>query len=147
MQSQYRLHKTYKLLEAADRAFEGDETSREGARLMWEATVAGLTDVAKSRGWPHKTRDEIQMAAMQLDKGKEGHDSPLISHPLITIPNPHFMHHGIAESFLEQSEWIEGESDRIEYLWDEIDYQYMRKGLKEYLSVLEGVARRDPAIR
>ena len=148
MQSQYRLHKTYKLLEAADRAFEGDETSREGARLMWEATVAGLSDIAKSRGWPHKTRDDIQMAARRLDRRKEGHDSPIISNPRFTvIPNPHFINHAIAEMFLEQSEWIEGEWERTEFRWDELDYQDMRKGLKKYLSMLEGLARRDSVVQ
>lgn len=142
MQSQYRLHKARKLLEAADQAFEGDETSPEGARLMWEATVAALSDVAKNRGWPHETTDDLKQAASRLDERKEGYESSI-------MPNNHFTLFGLAGMFLEQSEWLEksywiGES---EFRWEDYDYQDGRKAIKEYLSTLEKLARRDPAIR
>ena len=76
MQSQYRLRKAHKLLEAADRAFEEDETSPEGARLMWEATVAGLSDVAKNRGWQHKTTDDLKQATRQLTSERRATNRP-----------------------------------------------------------------------
>ena len=146
MQSQYRLHKAYKLLEAADRAFEEDETSPEGARLMWEATVAGLSDVAKNRGWPHKTTEDVKLAARQLDKRKEDRGVSI-------IPNPHFINLTIAEMFLEQSEWleksewIEEDGEWSEFRWEDYNYQDGRKALKKYLYTLETLAQRGSVIR
>ena len=142
MQSQYRLHKARKLLEAADQAFEGDETSPEGARLMWEATVAALSDVAKSRGWPHETTDDLKQATQRLDERKEGYESSM-------MPYLHFTLFGLAGMFLEQSEWLEksywiGES---EFRWEDYNYQDGRKALKKYLFTLEELVQRDPAIR
>ena len=139
MQPQYRLHKARELLEAADRAFEGDETSSEGARLMWEATVSGLSDVAKSRGWPHKTTDDVKLAVRRLDKRKEGYESSI-------MPNNHFTFFGLAGMFLEQAEW-DYECEWPQFRWDKYDYQDGRKALKKYLSTLERMARRDPAVR
>ena len=146
MQSQYRLRKAHKLLEAADQAFEGDETSPEGARLMWEATVAGLSEVAKSRGWQHKTPDDLKQATRRLDERKEGCESSI-------LPSPHFTLFGIAEMFLEQSEWldrsewIEEEGEWSEFRWRDYDYQDSRKAIKDYLSTLENLALRNPAVQ
>ena len=139
MQPQYRLHKAHKLIEAADRAFERDETSSEGARLMWEATVSGLSDVAKSRGWPYKTTDDVKLAVRRLDKRKEGYESSMML-------KPHFISLALAEIFLEQAEWIEDEWEATEFRWDKHDFQDGRRELKEYLSTLDKLARRGPAI-
>ena len=139
MQSQYRLHKARKLLESADQAFESDETSPEGARLMWEATVAALSDVAKSRGWPRETTDDLKQAASRLDERKEGYESSI-------MPYPHFILFGTAEMFLEQAEW-DYECEWPQFRWEDYNYQDGRKALKKYLSTLEKLAQRDPAIR
>lgn len=139
MQSQYRLHKARKLLEAADQAFEGDETSPEGAQLMWEATVAALSDVAKNRGWPYETTDDLKQAASRLDERKEGYESSI-------MPYPHFTLFGLAGMFLEQAEW-DFECEWPQFRWDKYDYQDGRKALKKYLSTVEKLAQRDPAIR
>ena len=69
------------------------------------------------------------------------------------MPYPHFIFFGIAEMFLEQSEWleksewIEEEGEWSEFRWRDCDYQDGRKALKKYLSTLDELARSEPSIR
>lgn len=106
---------------------------------MWEATVAALSDVAKSRGWPCETTDDLKQVALRLDKrGEDGGLSIMLK--------PHFTFLALAGMFLEQAEW-DYEYEWPQFRWDKYDYQDGRKALKKYLSTLENLTQRDPAIR
>ena len=66
MPANARIQKARALLKDGSRAFDADDT-REGSRLMWEASKSAISAVAEQRGWPHETYDDLRQVIYRLD--------------------------------------------------------------------------------
>lgn len=138
MPYQNLFYKAHKLLSAADRAFDRDKNEREGSRLMWEATIEGLSAIAISRGWSHETIEDAKLAVRRLDD--------LGEQPLSYIfDNMHSTKFSLAKIFLEHAETADEEWEWPEFRWSEPEFRDSRKSLKLYMDTLEELAARDAA--
>ena len=133
------LHKAHKLLDAADRAFDADENEREGSRLMWEATIAGISAVAISRGWAHETIEDVKLTVHRLDELGEQPRSYIFS-------NMHSTKFSLAKIFLEHAETADDDWEWPEFRWSEPEFHDSRKSLKLYMDTLEKLAARDATV-
>ena len=66
MPANARIQKARALLKDGSRAFDADDT-REGSRLMWEASKSAISAVAEQRGWPHETYKDLRQVIYRLD--------------------------------------------------------------------------------
>ncbi|MYC32174.1 MAG: hypothetical protein F4X64_03235 [Chloroflexi bacterium] len=62
-----RAKTSYQYLDAAAADYMAGDLTGSSAN-MWQAAEIALTAVAKSRGWPHQTKDDLESALWTLNK-------------------------------------------------------------------------------
>ena len=62
-----RAKTAYQYLDAAAADYMAGDLTGSSAN-MWQATEVALVAVAKSRGWPHQTKDDLESALWTLNK-------------------------------------------------------------------------------
>ena len=135
MSAQNRIHKAQKLLDASDRAFDADDT-KTGSRLIWEATVAGISAVAEARGWPHATIDDIKQTIHRLDDMDDRKAHRLRRYRLSF---------STADFFRERAEIGDGGYELEEFEWSEIETRLGRKSMKTFVEMLSRLVEPDNA--
>ncbi len=126
------------LLDEADRAFDSGDL-REGSRLMWEATKAGISAVAHKYGWPCGNMDEIKEVVFRLNDmdDAKGTDSVI----------PYYRHrfHG---KFVEADIFREHAGTEIweqpEFRWGDIEFDAHRRSLKNFVKLLAEAEHEAP---
>ncbi len=63
------------IIKEADRAFDADDV-RLGSQKLWDAAASLVAIVAKQRGWPHETPDDLGDFAEHLSE-ESGYDPDL----------------------------------------------------------------------
>ena len=111
MSDNERIRKARALLKDASRAFDADDT-REGCRLMWEASKSAISAVAEQRGWPHETYKDIRKVIYRLDH--DGSPSRFEIDALRTF----FVKFTMADIYREYAETPDGE-------WDYDDEEFL----------------------
>ena len=111
MQTQDLDRETATLFAAADAALDTGDF-REGARLLWEAARVNIAALARSRGWPCDTRDDILQAIFKLDKGPYGKGR--------VYSNQHFVYFVTADILREHAEEYDILED-TEFEWTDLD--------------------------
>ena len=126
------LHKAQELLEASDRAFDCGDT-RNGSRLLWEAAIVGIADVAETRGWPNATLDDIKSAVRRLDDmdDREAHRLRRFRLSFST-----------AVSFRERAEVGDGGYELEEFEWSKIETRLGRNSIKTFIETLSELVER-----
>ena len=134
MQTQYKLRKAKKLLEASDHAFDRNDT-RAGSRLIWEAAIAGVSAVAESRGWPHATIDDLKETIRRLDDM----DDPAQTNGF----HRYYLKFSVADMFRERAEIGDGNFEPEEFEWSEPETRTGRKSMKRFAAMLSELAESD----
>ena len=62
-----RAKTAYQYLDAAAADYAAGDLTGSSAN-MWQAAEVALAAVAKSRGWPHQTKDDLELALWALNK-------------------------------------------------------------------------------
>ena len=126
MQTQNLDHETATLFAAADAALDAGDF-REGARLLWEAARVNIAALARSRGWPCDTRDDILQAIFKLDKGPYGKGF---------YPNEHFAYFVTADILREHAEEYDILED-TEFEWTDIeDFRLSEGTMQDFVELL-----------
>ena len=126
MQTQDLDRETAALFAAADAALDAGDF-REGARLLWEAARVNIAALARSRGWPCDTRDDLMQAIFKLDKGPYGKGF---------YPNEHFAHFVMADILREHAEEYDLLED-TEFEWTDLeDFRMGERTVKSFVKLL-----------
>ncbi len=134
MQTQYKLRKAQKLLEASDRAFDYNDT-RRGSQLLWEAAIAGISAVAEARGWPHATIDDLKETIRRLDEM----DDPELANGF----HRYRLRFSLADTFRERAEIGDGNFELEEFEWSEPETRAGRKSMKRFAAMLSELTDPD----
>ena len=134
MQTQNLDHETATLFAAADAALDAGDF-REGARLLWEAARVNIAALARSRGWPSDTRDDIKQAIAELDKGPYGKGR--------IYPKQHFVHFVTADILREHAEEYDLLAD-TEFEWTDIEeFRSGGRSVKRFVKLLRKQIHKD----
>ena len=126
MQTQDIDRETAALFAAADDALDAGDF-REGARLLWEAARVNIAALARSRGWPCDTRDDIKQAIYKLDKGPYGKGF---------YPNEHFGRFVTADVLRRHAEEYDLLED-TEFEWTDLeDFRMGERTVKSFVKLL-----------
>lgn len=137
MSPQARIRKARTLLAEGNRAFDADDV-REGSRLMWEAAKSGIVAVAKHRGWPYKTRDDLRQVIYRLDH--DGDNPPMEVDPLTAyygkwVSAKIYLEHAVTED----DEWdYDGEFRK-----DPESLNYSQKSIRRLIDDIESEIARS----
>ena len=127
MQTQDLDRETATLFAAADAALDAGDF-REGARLLWEAARVNIAALARSRGWPCDTRDDLKQAIYKLDKGPYGKGR--------VYSNQHFVYFVTADILREHVEEYDLLED-TEFEWTDLEDFIMGKRIvKSFVKLL-----------
>ena len=126
MQTQDLDRETATLFADADAALDAGDF-REGARLLWEAARVNIAALARSRGWPCDTRDDLMQAIFKLDKGPYGKGF---------YPNEHFGRFVTADVLRQHAEEYDLLED-TEFEWTDIeDFRMGERIVKSFVKLL-----------
>ena len=131
MPANARIQKARALLKDASRAFDDDDT-REGSRLMWEASKSAISAVAEQRGWPHETYKDLRQVIYHLDH--DGSPSLMEINPLKSYWAK-FTAADLYHDYIEtpEDEWDYGD----EFLTTREDLKYEQKFIWPLIDSLE----------
>ena len=133
MQMQDLDRETATLFAAADAALDAGEF-REGARLLWEAARVNIAALARSRGWPCDTRDDLMQAIFKLDKGPYGKGF---------YPNEHYVHFVSADVLRRHVEEYDLLED-TEFEWTDLeDFRMGERTVKSFVNLLRKQIHED----
>ena len=134
MQTQDLDRETAALFAAADAALDAGDF-REGARLLWEAARVNIAALARSRGWPCDTRDDLKQAIFKLDKGPYGKGR--------VYSNQHYVLFAAANILREHAE----EYDLLagsEFEWTDVeDFRLAEGAVKRFIKLLKKQNHKD----
>ena len=137
MSANERIRQARALLKDASQAFDADDT-REGCRLLWEASRAGISAVAEQRGWPHKTHEDLKQVIRHLDNEGEPPRfkvNPLKSYLVKFVMVEMFLEHAITED----DEWDYDGEFRV----DDESLKRRQKSIRRLIDSLEGEIAKD----
>ncbi len=117
------------LLAEAEREI-GKGNLREGAGLVWRATMEALATAAARHGMPCGNRDEARLFAKHLDAIA---DPASLPDELSRYRN--LLSFGIADSYREHCEGL-GEREGTEYEWEPDEYAMLLDSVREFIESL-----------
>ena len=127
------------LLEAAEQEI-GKGNLREGAGLVWSATMEALAAVAARHGMPCRTREEARQVAQHLDGVA---DSTKRRDDLARHRN--YLAFGTADSFREHNEEIH-DLVYTELLWEPDEYAVHLDSVQGWIESLHRQLKGDKAV-
>ena len=134
MQTQDLDRETAALFAAADAALDAGDF-REGARLLWEAARVNIAALARSRGWPCDTRDDLKRAIYKLDKGPYGKGR--------VYSNQHFGYFVTADILREHAEEYDLLED-TEFEWTDLgEFRMGERIVKSFVKLLRKQIHED----